>query len=265
MSVTFDNIGEAAEIERGALPEDTRLGSHATVREHLPRLLEVLHDESQPATFFVEAINCLVYPEALRQIREAGHEVGCHAFRHENWGQVPAADERALLHKCLDAYQSIGLDVVGFRPPGGRTTQATARLLHEFGLRYVSPAGGEPRVAAGDLAVLPFQWHAIDGAYYVPEFAHTRIPAGDTAVTPSDLVRTYAGLFDEVATAGTFMSIIFHPMWLDTAERRDALRAVIRMLQSDTRLWVARCADVAEWLLRRPSPAEQEGEGASHV
>ena len=39
VSVTFDNLGEASELERGTWPEGQPLGEHFSVRESLPLLL----------------------------------------------------------------------------------------------------------------------------------------------------------------------------------------------------------------------------------
>jgi hypothetical protein len=41
VSVTFDNLGEAAQLELGMWPEDVPQGEHFTVRDVLPRLLDV--------------------------------------------------------------------------------------------------------------------------------------------------------------------------------------------------------------------------------
>ena len=69
VSVTFDNLGEAAEIEGGAWPDDQPLGEHFSVVEILPRLLERLEAHGVRATFFVEAINTEINPAALDRIR----------------------------------------------------------------------------------------------------------------------------------------------------------------------------------------------------
>src|SRR3954452_19084046 len=97
VSVTFDNLGEAAELEGGSWPENQPLGEHFSVVEILPRLLECLDAHGISATFFVEAINAEITPAALASIRDAGHEVACHAWRHENWGGLDAQRERELL------------------------------------------------------------------------------------------------------------------------------------------------------------------------
>src|SRR3954469_23587127 len=52
VSITFDNLGEAAELERGAWPDDQPVGEHFSVRESLPQLLSMLAAEDLPATFF---------------------------------------------------------------------------------------------------------------------------------------------------------------------------------------------------------------------
>ena len=53
VSVTFDNLGEAAELERGTWPADRPLGEHFSVREALPRV-ELLARAGLRATFFAE-------------------------------------------------------------------------------------------------------------------------------------------------------------------------------------------------------------------
>ena len=42
VSVTFDNLGEAAQLELGMWPADVPQGEHFSVVEVLPRLLELL-------------------------------------------------------------------------------------------------------------------------------------------------------------------------------------------------------------------------------
>ena len=76
VSLTFDNLGEVADLERGRWPADAPLGRHASVTRTLPRVLELLASADVRATFFVEGLNAELYPDALRSIADAGHEVG---------------------------------------------------------------------------------------------------------------------------------------------------------------------------------------------
>jgi hypothetical protein len=67
--VTFDNLGEAADLEP--------LGRHSSVRRMLPPILGMLDELGLRATFFVEGLNAELYPEALL-------ELGYHGWRHEH-------------------------------------------------------------------------------------------------------------------------------------------------------------------------------------
>ena len=58
IALTFDNLGEAADLERGLWPESEPLGAHVSVTAVLPRLLDELDELGLRATVCVEAINC---------------------------------------------------------------------------------------------------------------------------------------------------------------------------------------------------------------
>ena len=88
VSLTFDNLGEVADLERGQWPADAPLGRHASVTRTLPRVLQALGEAGVRATFFVEGRNAELYPDALRSIAAAGHEVAFHGWQHEPWAEA---------------------------------------------------------------------------------------------------------------------------------------------------------------------------------
>jgi peptidoglycan/xylan/chitin deacetylase (PgdA/CDA1 family) len=214
VALTFDNLGEVTALERGEWPEDAPLGRHWSVTTALPRILEVLAEAAVHATFFVEGLNAELYPDALRTLAAAGHEVGLHGWRHEPWASLEPARERELLERGVEAFDALGLRPVSFRPPGGDLTPASMDLLRELGFRYVSPVGLTVSEEDG-LTVIPFRWELVDAWYYLPTFDGPPEPSAFRAAVMDAL------------DGGGQVTLIFHPFLLDSDERFDVLLEAI--------------------------------------
>jgi peptidoglycan/xylan/chitin deacetylase (PgdA/CDA1 family) len=217
VSLTFDNLGEVTALERGEWPAGAPLGQHWSVTRALPRILAALADAGAQATFFVEGLNAELYPDTLRELDAAGHEVGLHGWRHEPWADLEPAQERELLERGVEALDAIGLRPISFRPPGGELTPASLGLLRELGFRYVSPVGERVEDRDG-ITVVPFRWEHVDAWYYLPAFDG-----------PPDTAAFRAAVID--ALEGGDVTLIFHPFLLDTEERFQVLREVSAALQ----------------------------------
>ena len=245
VSVTFDNLGEAAEQELGA---PTPTGGHASVTTALPIVLEELASADLRATFFVEGVNAETYPDALRAITGAGHECGFHAWRHEDWGRLGEDEERENLRRGLAAMRAIGLEPQGFRPPGGLIGERTLELLDAEGLGYCSPAG--TGIGRG---VLPFAWRHVDAYHLLPAFEALRrhIDGAGEAGGPGAVAEALIAAVDDAVAQGGLAVLVLHT-WLIEAER-DAVRAVldhVATLRGEA--WVARCDEVAGWVQGHP-------------
>lgn len=247
-SLTFDNFGEAADIELGFFPKDEPLGRHFTAG-YLPRFLDLVRDV--PVTYFIEAFNIALYPDQIRAIRDAGHEVAMHAWRHEPWGKQSAAQRKDILERSLQAYAKIGIAPKGFRPPGGVMADEAVQEFLDCGLTYCSPLGDAGGTTLrNDLAILPFAWHHVDAYMLDPRLGALRTTFGDPAA-PVDQAKWQRVMDDalQLALQGRHVTLIFHPFLFgpDEAMTR-ALRNLIDALRSQRDLWVASCSDVAGWL-----------------
>lgn len=250
VSITFDNLGEAAEIELGLRDPRARRGGHYSVTTALPIVLSELARADLSATFFVEGVNADTYPDALRDIAAAGHELAYHAWCHEDWSTLAPEVEVANLDRGLAAFGALGIEVAGMRPPGGRLTDCTLALLDSRGLRYCSPAGS----AAGidRIAVLPFAWQDVDAFHILPAFAALRSrlagsaePGGPEAVRASLLRRV-----EETLADGGHAVLVLHT-WMVELER-DVVRDVLTHVRDRVaagELWAAPCREVAAWMI----------------
>jgi peptidoglycan/xylan/chitin deacetylase (PgdA/CDA1 family) len=262
VSVTFDNLGEAAQLELGMWPADVPQGQHFTVLDVLPRLLELLAVRRVRATFFVEGLNAEMYPDALQELAAAGHEVAVHAWRHEEWAALDTESEAALLARATRALRSIGIEPRGFRPPGGGLTARTLELLAEHGYRHVSPAGEREGVLDG-LAVLPFRWPLVDAYAFLPQFAGLRERYGDGAdpLGPEHMRDTMIAALRAQAERGGHLALLFHPFsFAFTGEAGwaaldDVLGETCRLAATGA-VAALRMDEAAAWMLEQPERFE---------
>lgn len=256
LSLSFDNLGEAAEIELGALGADASLGAHFTATRVLPSLLDSLSGCDLTATFFVEGLNVDLYPGSLRAIAAAGHELGYHAWRHEQWGDLTAAAQAENLARGVAAFHSLGLTLSGLRPPGGGLGPSGVDVLREAGLRYCSPAGAGPS-ADGGIALLPFQWRHVDASCVLPPLAPVRegMTGSPDPLDPGAFLAYLEAEIERLAREGGFATIVLHLSMLDWLGEENLAALFDKIASVD--LWVARCDEVAEHVLA--SSADFEG------
>ena len=249
VSVTFDNLGEVSDLGRGWWPDGAPLGEHFSVTRVLPRILGLLDETGLRATFFVEGLNTELYPETLRELAGAGHEVAYHGWCHEPWAALGAAEERELLERGVKGLRDLGLRPAGFRPPGGELTGATVGLLRELGFAYCSPAG-EAVGSRDRIAVLPFRWPLIDAFHYLPHFGdlRERLLGSDEPLPPSRLHADAGAALEATVREGGYLALVFHPFLAESEERFEVIRALlgrVRALVEAGALRCAPCRDIA--------------------
>jgi peptidoglycan/xylan/chitin deacetylase (PgdA/CDA1 family) len=226
IALTFDNLGEAADLERGLWPAGAPLGRHPSVTTVLPRLLDELDRLGVRATFCVEAINCHLYPDAVSGIAARGHEIAMHAWRHEAWGALGRDREDALLARGRAAFEQVGIDVRGFRPPGGELTSSSGELLARHGFVWVSPLGAR-RGRADGLARVPFVWGLVDAYHRLDSFAGRRRDLGDPAPALGPDA-TATALLERLDADDAVPTLVLHPFLMAGDEEWAAARRVLR-------------------------------------
>ncbi len=245
--LTIDNLGEASALERGEQQLPSR--RDPSVTRALPRLLDELDCHRLTATFFVEAINCELYPDAVADIAARGHELGHHGWSHEQWAQLSPDDEREALVRGLSAYETLGLRPRGFRPPGGELTQNSPALLREHEFEWCSPEG---QMATDDdgLAYVPFDWDLVDAYHLMESFASLRRSRGDPEA-PTPPATLAAHLRETVLHSTARQTLILHPfLMLDpawTVGVSDLLETIAEQARAG-RTWVVPGGTFADWL-----------------
>lgn len=107
------------------------------------RILRLLDREGLPATFFVTGHTADTYPDAVRAIAGAGHEIGHHGYLHENPTSLTKEQERDVLERGFTALErATQVRPIGYRSPAWDNSPHTVELLLQAGFRYESSLMG---------------------------------------------------------------------------------------------------------------------------
>jgi polysaccharide deacetylase family protein (PEP-CTERM system associated) len=89
------------------------------VIENTNRILQLLDDQNQKATFFIIGWIAAKNPGLVKTIADAGHEIGLHSYGHQLiWQQSPEEFRQDLLRNIGILEDQLGYKVLKYRAPG---------------------------------------------------------------------------------------------------------------------------------------------------
>jgi peptidoglycan/xylan/chitin deacetylase (PgdA/CDA1 family) len=100
-----------------------------------PRLLDLLAEHDARATFYVLGERALAAPQVIDRLVAEGHELACHGYAHVDGVRAPRAE---VVRDIERGYAALGRwrgDEAAFRPPYGKLTPRTWRLVRRRGAR----------------------------------------------------------------------------------------------------------------------------------
>lgn len=213
LCLTFDNMGRAMEVGRGLAhgpdPDEPSLAIG------YPRLLALLYELELRGTFFIEGWNALHHPDRVLDLVTRGHEVGLHGWVHEDFASLDKWRADQILEDGTTAMRRLGVDVRGFRAPGGFRGKHAIPILQALGYRYDSStetrqedetgdfAGSlEPSLLAPGLAHIPWRYALVDSIQYLRNVA--AVPA------PPELAARWKQAIDRAAEARCTITLVMH-------------------------------------------------------
>ncbi len=225
-------------------------------RAGVPRILKLLKRYDIGATFFVPGWTMERYPQTVREIVAAGHEIGHHGYHHEWLDGVTPEQEREIMAKGISMIKEFAPEgPVGYRSPSWEFTPQTIRLLRDNHFKYTSNMMNAdlPYLHSLDggeipLVELPVSWVMDDAPYFLYS---TRL-VGRTITDPNHVYsiweQEYSGFYDE----GLCFVLTMHPQIIGRPSRIAMLERLIRRMRSDPGVWFATGREVADfWLKKR--------------
>ncbi len=95
-------------------------------------VIEILKDKKVKSTFFLSGPWVKQYPEIVKRIKEDGHEIGSHGYRHinlSNLSKTEIKEEVMKAHKNIKEVSGVDADLI--RTPNGDYNNQVVEAIHE--------------------------------------------------------------------------------------------------------------------------------------
>ena len=251
--LTFDMDAEAA-----VLTADISSISRMSPMSHqsygplvgVPRILALLKRHGLTATFFIPGYSAHRYPDVVRAVAEAGHEIAHHSYFHENTIGMDEKTEAAMIDLGLRALHDVaGVRPEGYRAPMWEMNYHTPRLLAERGFRWDSSLmdSDHPYALAVDglpdaLVEVPVSWGLDDWEQYA--FLPGLIGSG-VIESPAKALEMWTLELDAMHRLGAAFVLCCHPFLSGRPSRAQALERLIERMKALDGLWITTVGEVA--------------------
>ena len=217
----------------------------------VPRILALLKRHGVTATFFIPGYSAHRYPDVVRAVAEAGHEIAHHSYFHENTIGMDEKTEAAMIDLGLRALHDVaGVRPEGYRAPMWEMNFHTPKLLAERGFRWDSSLmdSDHPYVLAvdddapGSLVEVPVSWGLDDWEQYA--FLPGLIGSG-VIESPAKALEMWTLELDAMHRLGAAFVLCCHPFLSGRPSRAEALERLIERMKALDGLWITTVGEVA--------------------
>jgi peptidoglycan/xylan/chitin deacetylase (PgdA/CDA1 family) len=252
---TFDVDAESA-----VLWDNEAVGARMSVMSHqaygplvgVPRILDLLERHQIASTFFVPGHTADRYPEAIRSIVAAGHEIAHHGYLHEQPTKLTLEQEIDVLDRGLAALADVaGVRPSGYRAPMWDLSWRTPALLAERGFLYDSSLMDsdhpyELAITPGadqSLVEIPIQWALDDWEQYcyLPD-----VSGSGLIESPRKAREIWQLEFDGLRRVGGCWVLTNHPFLTGRPSRAAELDDLMRYVLEHDDVWTTNLAAIAE-------------------
>ncbi|HRO58753.1 MAG TPA: polysaccharide deacetylase [Burkholderiaceae bacterium] len=120
----------------GDSPSDIQRGVWAG-EVGVPRLLKLFERKGMKTSWFIPGHSIETFPDQVRMIVDAGHEIGAHGYTHENPVAMTPAQEEAVLVRSIELIEKFsGKSPRGYVAPWWEMSSVTVDLLLKYGFEY---------------------------------------------------------------------------------------------------------------------------------
>lgn len=212
----------------------------------VPKILALLEKHGIGATFFIPSWVAENYPDAVKSIAAAGHEIGAHGVKHIAPVNLTPDEEHRVLRESIRVLEGIGgTRPAGYRAPAWAFSGITLELAVAEGFSYSSNLMDADLPYVHDeppgLVELPVSWVLDDAPYFWfdedswNKTIHSAESVG--AIWREEFVAAYE--------TGGYFNLTMHPQIIGRPARIRMLDQLIDWMKTFDGVWFATCGEVA--------------------
>lgn len=222
------------------------------------RLLDLFDRKDVKVTFLMNGRKVELFPEAIRKIKEKGHELSSEGYVHEYSYMMTRSQEQASIKKTVRAFEKvIGEKPTGYLSPGHAYTNNTLDLVSKAGyvwwadpldydLPYIVKSNNDDEEDGRKLVVIPYN---LPGTHDYLTYAFN--------VPPRNLLQIWKDQFDYLYAEGErgapkFMALNLHPFVSGKPYVAKIVEEFIDFIKSKhSDVWIAKRIEIANWWLEQ--------------
>lgn len=106
--------------------------------EVIPEILTVLEEKEVKATFFITGRFAKKFPELVKTIAHAGHEIGNHGYSHPYPNKLNLEQNIQEIKRTEEVFNEIGIEITPlFAPPYGEHGPVVLQAAHQLAYKTI--------------------------------------------------------------------------------------------------------------------------------
>lgn len=216
-------------------------------RVALPKILALLSKHDLRATFFIPSWVARNHPQAIEDIRSAGHEIGAHGVRHVSPDSLTPKEERRRMKESLTVLKDMtGIQPIGYRAPSWAISDSTLEIVAAAGFLYSSNLmdADKPYIhtSPAGLVELPVSWTLDDAAF----FWFDDDSWNKTIHSAADVKLLWQEEFEAQYADGGFFNLTMHPQIIGRPARLKMLDELLQWMMEFDGVWITTGRQVAK-------------------
>ena len=212
------------------------------------RMLDIADELDVKVTSSCSAIITETYPDTLRRLHDAGHEIQAHAWAQgELAAYMSREEEDENIKKCIGAFEKcLNWVPKGYGVPRGTVSENSAELLAANGFKYYNDdmSVDMPYVQetpAGPIAVVPYDMEVNDLPFVMRY--------GNPLPGFTDLVRDVIEGYPEIGSPPAILDITFHAQVAGRVVGLIQFKRILQMLKEVPWIWLTNRGEIAKLAL----------------